>query len=263
MGQAVRWALYACAGLLVLYAGRVLLQKRDPDRPGAELRLGCGFYFLACILGALASQDLVGGAWNAARLGVAAFLLLPAAGALTRSHGSRLLLGITALFLSVVLAGPVVNDLWTEAAARREGASRLTLEQAIEDLETAEQGIAGRLEPWRQRDLELRGQLKATGYATYAELAADAEALALLTELESVQGKIAWAEGELTRIRAQLGLARTRLASLEARASEQDDLGDLGLDVPDVSSDEYLTPVERYARQKELEALFERELGGK
>jgi hypothetical protein len=33
--------------------------------------------------------------------------------------------------------------------------------------------------------------------------------------------------------------------------------------VPDVSSDAYLTPVEQYARQKELEELFERELGGK
>lgn len=261
MEQALNWALYAASGLLALYAVRVLLQKKDPDFPGAQMRFGCGFYFLACVLAAAAARNAVGGPLNAVRLGAGAFLLAPAVGALTKTHGSRLVLGVVALFLSVLLAGPVVKDLWGDAQARIEGGPRLELQDAIADLETADQKLSGRLDDWRQRDLELRGRIRQAGYASYDDLAADADGLALLTELESVQGKIAWAEGEVAKVSRQLEAARGKLASLDEAKSDADDLQDLGLQVPDVSNDAYLTPVEQYARQKELEELFQKEFG--
>ena len=61
MGEALNWALYAGSALLILYAARVLMQGKDPEHPGKQARLGCGFFFLACLFGGLASRGLVGG----------------------------------------------------------------------------------------------------------------------------------------------------------------------------------------------------------
>lgn len=263
MGEVFDVALYGAAGLLVLYALRVVFQKKDPEHPGAEARLGCGYFFLACALGGLASRDLVGGWVNAARLGTGVFLAAPALGALTKPHGSRLFLGVVGLFLSAFVAGPVVKDIWTGVEERIEGGPRLELEDAIAQMETRRDEIDGRLDDWRTRDLELRQLIKQKGFADFDALSEDPEGLKMLQELEVTQATIAAAEGEVAKLDAKIEEARAKLAQLEAAGAQAEEETELDLDLPDLSGDEYLTPVEEYVRQKELEALFEQEFTGK
>ena len=109
--EALSWALSAAAVLLMLYAMRVVLQERDSEKPGNKAGLGCGFFFLACLLWSLAAHRWVGGWGNGFRLGMGVFLATPAIGALTKPQGARLLLGLVGLMLGILLAFPVIQEL--------------------------------------------------------------------------------------------------------------------------------------------------------
>ena len=259
MGEVFGWALYAATALLVLYALRVVMQGKDPEHPGREARLGCGFFFLACLCGGLASKDHVGGWGNAARLGAGVFLLAPAVGALSRPHGARLFLGVIGLVASIVVAGPVARDLWQQAGERSEAAPRIELEEAVAQLEDQREQLTGRVDGWTTRELELRARIGQSGHADFDSLAADPEALGRLEELEAVRSRLDWGRAKLAEIESSLERARRELDRLEEGASEGD-LADFGLSIPSLA-DEDLSPVEEYARQKELEALFEEEFG--
>ena len=250
-------ALYAASALLLLYALRVLTQKKDPDRPGASAQLGCGYFFLACLLGGLASRDLVGGWFNAARVAAGIFLIAPAVGALTRPHVSRLLLGVIGIVLAILIAGPVLQSTWSDIEEGRETGPRIELEEALGQLEETRAETSTEVEKSSSRALELKALIENTGHASFQELSADPEAMAWLEELELMQARIQLGEGQLAELEAKIEEARVLLAQLD---SEQTDTSDAGstIEIPQVTP---MTPVEEYARQKELEVLYEEQFG--
>lgn len=249
--QALSWALTAAAILLALYAIRVTLQGRDPERPGQRAGLGCGFFFLACILWSLAARQWVGGWVDAFRLGLGAFLVTPALGALTRPQGGRLVLGVVGLVLGIVLAGPVVRELWTEAR----DAPRTRLETEIEELEEQEELLAARIDGWEEERIELEARLVTAGHEDFDSLQDDPDALADLERLAQVEELLALAHGRLEQVRRRIQEGEAALATAEER--QEDALESLGLEGAATPTEEDLTPVEEYARRKRLEALYE------
>ncbi len=247
--EALSWGLTAAAVLLVLYALRVVLQKDNPEHPGQQARLGCGFFFLACTLWSLAAHQWVGGWIPAGRLGLGIFLVTPALGALTRPHGSRLALGVLGLILGIFLAGPVVREL---ASGWPQGRTT-ALEDQLHQLRTREGELSGVMDDLEQEQRTLTAALETGGFADFTAVQADPKALAQLERLARVREL-------LSKGTARLGEVREAISTLEAKlaGSEEAEAGVphlLGADPLDEQSD--LTPVEEYARQKELQALFE------
>lgn len=250
--EALSWALTAAAVLLVVYALRVITQDRDPDKPGKKAGLGCGFFFLACLLWSLAAHQWVGGWLDAFRLGMGVFLATPAIGALTRPHGARLFLGVVGLVLGIVLAGPVVKDLLTQVEQRE----TVQLSEELERLTDNEARLAGALADWEEERLSLAGGLQAEGHDGFDAVQADPAALANLERLLEVQGLLEQGRSRLSQVRKAIRGIEDQVA-LKGEEAEADDLAEhLGLDV-EAPTEADLTPVEAYARQKELQALFE------
>lgn len=257
--DALRWAINAAAILLVLYGARVFLQGRR-QHEGAKAGLGCGYFFLACVLGSLASAPWLGGYRNALQLGAGIFLATPAIGALTRPHGSRLFLGVFGLILGILLAGPVVRGLWTDVRERQEAGPRVQLEETLGELRQARASLEDSLQDWGVQALQLRKAIEATGHESFDELSQDAEAMDRLGELNTVRGRIDWGENQLAIVDQKIGAIEQQLAALDERAdSPLSDLEALGMRLPDAPAPEELTPVEEYARQKQLQDLFETE----
>ena len=252
--EALSWALTAAAVLLVVYALRVIMQDRDPEKPGKKAGLGCGFFFLACLLWSLAAHRWVGGWLDAFRLGMGIFLATPAIGALTKPHGARLLLGVIGLVLGIVLAGPVVKDLVTQVEQRE----TVQLPEELEQLKDRESKLAGVLAGWEEERLTLAGGLQAGGYNDFAALQADPAALANLERLSKVEHLLEQGQATLTQLQSRVRDVEDLIA-LKGDEAEADELADLlGSDVRLTAPTEAdLTPVEEYARQKRLEALFE------
>ncbi len=259
MLDALSWALTAAAVLLVIYALRVTVQSRDPEKPGQKAGLGCGFFFLACLLWSLASHRWVGGWGNAFRLGMGIFLATPAIGALTKPHGARLFLGVIGLMAGIVLAGPVARDLVVGYQEREEAAPRLELEGRIGELRDAEGKLVEALDRWNGERLELTATLQSSGFADFSALQQDRASLARLERLDEIGRLTDEASARLDQVRETL---RASEAELQRLTQAGEDAAASGLKLPETtgsstptSSD--LSPVEEYARQKRLEALFE------
>ena len=85
---------------------------------------------------------------------------------------------------------------------------------------------------------------------------ADPAALANLGRLLEVQGLLEQGRDRLSKVRKAIRGIEDQVA-LKGEEAEADDLAELlGLDV-EAPTEADLTPVEAYARQKELQALFE------
>lgn len=256
--EALSWALTAAAVLLLLYAIRVVLQERDDDHPGRKAGLGCGFFFLACLFWSLASARWVGGYLNAFRLGMGIFLVAPALGALRRPHGSRLVIGLVGLMLGIVLAGPVAREVWTDWSERM--GPRRQLRAEIDSLLEDHTTLAESLNEWDERRLELREEIGANGYDSFDSAAGDPATMQRLEELATVIGRTKWAQSQLVVVQERLSAAEAELARLKEDAdSPASGLEALGFELPEPPSAQELTPVEEYARRKELQAIFEHE----
>lgn len=250
--EELSWALTAAAVLLVFYALRVLMQDRDAEKPGKKAGLGCGFFFLACLLWSLAAHRWVGGWLDAFRLGMGIFLVTPAIGALTKPHGARLFLGVIGLVLGIVLAGPVLKDLVFEV----QQAESVGLQEELDELRGKEITLAGRVAEWEAESLTLSDVLEAEGYADFAALQADPAGMANLEQLSNTGKLLALGNDRLTQLRAAISSVEGRISTQGADA-EADELADLlGLDAA-APTEADLSPVEEYAQQKQLEALFQ------
>jgi hypothetical protein len=249
--EALSWALTAAAVLLVLYALRVVTQDRDPEKPGSKAGLGCGFFFLACLLWSLAAHDWVGGWLNAFRLGLGVFVATPAIGALTKPHGARLFLGVIGLVLGIVLAGPVIKDLVVEV----QQAKTVGLQEELDELRGKELTLAARVAEWEAEILALEGMLQAGGYADVAALQTDPAGMANFENLMQNEELIDLGNERLTLLRAAISQVEARI-STQGKDAEADELADLlGLDAA-APTEADLSPVEEYAQQKLLEARF-------
>ena len=252
--EALSWALTAAAVLLLAYALRVLMQDPDPDKPGQKPRLGCMFLFTACLFWSLAAHQWLGGWLDAFRLGTGIFLATPAIGALKRPHGSRLFLGVVGLVLGIVLAGPVVKDLLTGAPeAEAEAAG---LQQELDSLKEKEADLEAIVSGWEEEELTLSAALTTGQHADFSALQADPAAMTDLARLAERRELIAMGRTRLTQLQAAIARVEERISTsgAEAEASELSEL--LGLEgMAPTPAD--LSPVEEYARQKQLQALFE------
>jgi len=249
--EALSWALTAAAVLLVLYALRVVTQDRDPEKPGNKAGLGCGFFFLACLLWSLAAHRWLGGWLDAFRLGMGIFVATPAIGALTKPHGARLLLGVVGLVLGIVLAGPVLKDLVVEVRQ----AESVGLQDELEELNSRELTLAARVAEWEADGQALEDLLQAGGYADLAALQADPAGLANFESLMQLEELIDLGNDRLTLLRAAISQVEARI-SAQGKDAEADELADLlGLDAT-APTEADLSPVEEYARQKLLEERF-------
>ena len=107
------WGITAAAVLMFLLAVRVMFMSGKQGNEG-KTKLGCGFGFVAACLWAYVLRDHVGSFWPAARIGLGLFLVLPAAKALANPRGKNLALAAISLAVGVIVAGPVVQRLWSE-----------------------------------------------------------------------------------------------------------------------------------------------------
>lgn len=250
--EALSWALTAAAVLLFVYALRVLMQDADPEKPGQKPRLGCVFLFTACLFWSLAAHQWLGGWLDAFRLGTGLFLATPAVRALKKPHGSTLFLGVVGLILGIVLAGPVVKDLLVEMQRTEQVGLQKDLE-GLRDKEAKLEAAIGSLEEER---LTLSAALTLGEHADFAALQADPAAMANLQTLAKKQELLAKANDRLLQLRAIVTSVEQRIANQDAEteAEELDDLLSLDATAPTEAD---LSPVEEYARQKQLQALFE------
>jgi hypothetical protein len=257
VGEALSWAMTAAAVLLMLYALRVVLQGRDPEKPGQQAGLGCGFFFLACLLWSLASHDWVGGWWNAFRLGLGIFLVTPAIGALTKPHGARLFIGVVGMILGILLAGPVVKQLALGYQDHQDSAPRLALEARAGELREAQATLTVAVAQLQAELVGLTTSLQQTDHVDFASFSTDPAALASLERLGKVEQLIDLARSRLAQVTSDLELAEDALAKDVEQEEEAGLLKVLGVHDSDAPSEDDLTPVEVYAKQKRLQVLFE------
>jgi hypothetical protein len=252
----LNWALDAAALLLVLYAIRVLAQDPDEKYPQGRAKLGCWFFFLACILWSLASAPWVGGYWSALRLGLGVFLLVPAVAALIKPHGGRLVMGAIALIVSVLLAAPVVQELVGRWRTANSPVSEL--ETRIDQLTEYESALVLAIEGWEEARVESRATVVAAGAADFSGLEGDPAALAALERMAELEQFL-----DLTRTRLEVVRTHMTQTGTELERIRQDELADR-LDLPVLeryapATPEELAPLLEYADKKRLQALYERE----
>lgn len=246
MGEAFSWALTGAAILLVVYALRVIMQDKDPEKPGAKAGFGCSFFFLACLCWSLAAHRWVGGWLDAFRLGMGLFLMWPAIRAITKPHGLQLLVGVMGLVGGILLAGQPLVDLVNS--------NRDSLDNDLVELQEKEDALEDAVDDWAAEKMELIAGLQTNGDMSFEQLSQNPDAMEGLERLEEVTVLLDKGTERLTQVRALIADVEKRIQDEAKRDAGLDELLDQDISVPAEPSG---TPVEEYAKEKRLKELFE------
>lgn len=258
------WALTAAAVLALLYAVRVLFSSAK-QRDAARQRLGFGFSVAAAGLWIYVLRHHLGDFGLAVRLAGAVLLTLPAVSALASPARANIMRALLGLFLAVLLAGPAVQQLWTQYGPDTRPAHVQQLETKLEQVRT----LRIELEQQQSTLTTLRtstvAELQSLG-KSWAELENNPAALAKLELLSAVRNDLAKLEQSLGDLRND----ETRLtAAMEAgdqeRVSESldrvDEIEHLRRELEDQSTAKDSSLVEQHLRTQELREVYDQELG--
>lgn len=259
----LRWALTAAALLTFLYAVRVVFLS-GKDSGHQREKLGCAFGLVAAGLWAYVLGDYLGSFWPGVRVGLGLLLVLPAVQALAKPKGGPILRGVVGLILAILIAGPVVQDLWGRYGPDGRPSHVVALENKISEM----RDLLGLLEE-RERGLsemrsDLRAEIAGLG-ASWEELQGKDEAMQRLEVLRKVEEQLSKLRPGLVKLRDRIPLLEAQLAEVERTSEEPPEPeGDPVIDAlmkeleaaPELKD---LSIVEQYAREKELQALYEEE----
>lgn len=258
----LNWGLTAAALLLFVYAVRTVFLSSKGEGDGGRQKLGCGFALVAAALWIWVLNRYLEDPWRAIRLGLGVLLVLPAVQAIAKPGGASILRAATGLVLGVVIAGPVVQDLWAEYGIDTRPKEQRTLAEKLDELEDLRVTLRDRRDALSELRASVKADIKASG-KSWEEIQASPEWLKRLEVLRRIDEEAGKAEARLVQIDARLPELRAALAAAEAGRPEEPSV-DSELDAllraleaaPPLDE---LSIVEQHARKQELQALFEEE----
>jgi hypothetical protein len=265
------WGLTAAALLLFLYAIRTLFVSSKEDGERKQQGLGCGFAIVAAGLWIYVLNRHLDDSLGAIRLGIGVLLILPAIQAIAKPQGARIVRAAGGLLLAVLIAGPVVRDLWAEHGIDLRPASERAFAEKIEALEALRGKHLAREGELRELRDRVKGEIGASG-KSWEEVQADSGLLEKVDLIRLIDEELAEVASALAGIDSRLPELREALREIEEGGTEErgtEEASTAGSELDSwIEEMEKAAPldelpiVEQHVRKMELQRLFEEEFSG-
>jgi hypothetical protein len=255
------WALVATALFFFFFAVLQLWRSaRAPEGKKEKERLGCGFALVAFLVWTFAFGRILGGFTDGVRLALGLVLLLPVVHALAQPSGAKILRSALALFVAILLAGPVVLELARRLDRSEHEAVQAELEARVAELRAALAGLDEDLARLAAEREELRARIAESGSGDFESL--DADALARLRRLSELDGLLATTQARADALRAELprleaDVERLRLGGSALSGPELESMRNRPSEPP--PSEGGPVSVEELLEREKLRELYEEE----
>lgn len=259
----IDWGLSASAILLVVFAARTLVTGEG------KAQMGCGFMFVAAVVGTFAIGRQVDGFGlvDGARITVGVLLLVPVFRVLFSHKGSSVTMAVISLLAASVVAGPVVARIFPEHVEVDVSHETSRIDEEIGRVEQELEGKRAALDAIVAPTAEARAAIDALGVETAEELAGNEEALERWRAYKDLRDDRAELLGEIESLEERRAVLRASRAALEegaeGRVAPARADGVHGEVEPAAKGRDASSHGESYTDRAELLEFFERETAGR
>ncbi len=260
----IHWALTAAAVLTLLFAIRVLFASSKGGNAGRE-KLGFGFSVVAAGLWIYVLRHHLGELGPAIRLGAGPLLVMPAVSAIARPARAQIIRATGGVILAVLIAGPVVSDLWTDYGPDTRSKTVRQIEAQLEEARSLRSELTSRLATYNTLEANTKAELQAFG-SDWKAVEGNPEALRKLELLAAVRLKVDEARGTLAKLDSRTKRLNEALESgQEGAAPEQtqpeSELERIKRQLEQEGESADIGIVEQHMQAQKLRALFEETQG--